>query len=142
MMKFEIKEQKSNPLLKRDEVEVIVDHAGSSTPSRMEIMDAASKELKVNKDLVLVDKIFSIKGKGTSKVKFLVYKKKEDVPKEKLEGIEKRLEKVRKKAKAAATEEKPAEAGEEAKPEEKREAPKEEAKPPKTEEKPAEEKGE
>lgn len=141
-MKFEIKEQKSNPLLKRDEVEVIVDHAGSSTPSRMEIMDAASKELKVNKDLVLVDKIFSIKGKGTSKVKVLVYKKKEDVPKEKLEGIEKRLEKVRKKAKAAATEEKPAEAGEEAKPEEKREAPKEEAKPPKTEEKPAEEKGE
>ncbi len=144
-MKLEVKEQKSNPLLKREEVSAVVDHVGSSTPSRMEIMDAASKALKVNKDLVLVDKIFSIKGKGTSNVKVLVYKKKEDIPKEKLEGIEKRLEKVKKKAAKASAPAPaaPAEGGEaKAEGEAKEETPAEEPKAeeaPKEEEKPVEE---
>lgn len=128
-MSVKILDQKKNPLLKREEVHAIFEHAGKPTPPRKDILPSLEKVLNAKKDLILIDKIFSVKGKGESKLKVFVYSKKDDIPKDKLEVIQKRME--RKKGKKEEPEEKPAEeAKEEAKPEGK-----EEAKP---EEKPAE----
>ncbi len=132
-MPLKILEQKKNPLLKREEVRAIFEHAGKPTPPRKDILSFLENVLKAKKDLILIDKIFSVKGRGESRLKAFVYSRKEDIPKDKLEVIKRRMEKPKK-----AEEEKPAE-GEtppegEAKPEE--EEGKEEVKP---EEKEAEE---
>lgn len=160
-MSLKIVEKKKNPLLKREEVHAVFEHQGKPTPPRKDILPPLEKALGAKKELILVDKIFSIKGKGESKLKVFVYSKKEDIPKDKLEMIQKRMEKA-KKAKeekpaepAKEGEEKPEERGgevkeeepeEEVKPEEKEERPpKEEEKPkeePKEEEKPEEKKEE
>lgn len=97
-MKFEIVNQKKNPLLKREEVMLTVKHEGKPTPSRVDLLSPLSKELKSNKDLVLIDKIFSVKGSQTSQIKAFVFEKKEDIPKEKLEVVKKRMEKSKEKA--------------------------------------------
>ncbi|UCC91681.1 MAG: hypothetical protein JSV39_00180 [Candidatus Aenigmatarchaeota archaeon] len=125
MMSLKILEQKKNPLLKREEVRAIFEHAGKPTPPRKDILPLLEKVLKAGKDLILIDKIFSVKGKGESKLKAFVYSKKDDIPKDKLEVIQRRMEKKPKKAKEEAegappeVEAKP-EAKEEAKPEEKK----------------------
>lgn len=119
-MSVKILDQKKNPLLKREEVHAVFEHTGKPTPPRKDILPLLEKALRAKKDLILIDKIFSIKGKGESKLKVFVYSKKDDIPKDKLEVIQKRMEK-----KKAKPEEKPAEGGapaeEEAKPEEKEE---------------------
>ena len=120
-MSVKILDQKKNPLLKREEVHAVFEHTGKPTPPRKDILPLLEKALRAKKDLILIDKIFSIKGKGESKLKVFVYSKKDDIPKDKLEVIQKRMEK--KKAKKEEPEEKPAEGGApaegEAKPEEK-----------------------
>ncbi len=134
-MKIEIKEQKKNPLLKREEVSVSIEHPGKATPSRREILPELAKVLKSNEDLIIIDKIFSVHGMNVSEARLLVYKKKDEIPKEKLEKMKNRMAE-KKKAEAPA----PAEAAKEG---EKPEAPKEgEAKEEKPEEAPAEEKKE
>jgi ribosomal protein S24E len=143
MMSLKIVEKKKNPLLKREEVRALFEHQGKPTPPRKDILPPLEKALGAKKELILIDKIFSIKGKGESKLKVFVYSKKEDIPKDKLEVIQKRMEKA-KKAKEKEPEEKPAE---EAKPEEeaKEEPPKKEKEPeekPKEGEKPEEKKEE
>ncbi|MCK4335792.1 MAG: hypothetical protein KAW40_03645 [Candidatus Aenigmarchaeota archaeon] len=121
MMSVKILDQKKNPLLKREEVHAVFEHTGKPTPPRKDILPFLEKALRAKKDLILIDKIFSIKGKGESKLKVFVYSKKDDIPKDKLEVIQKRMEK--KKAKGEEPEEKPAESETptegEAKPEEK-----------------------
>jgi len=141
IMKLDIIERKENPLMKREEIWVGVEHLGAATPKRAELLEGTVKVLKAKKELVIIDKIFSERGKGGSKVKVLVYKNEKDIPKDKAEKMKRRLEKKKAGAAApaeAAPAEKPAES--EAKPEEgKAEKKKEEAKP---EEEPAEKKKE
>ncbi len=92
-MVVKIIEQRKNPLLKREEVRCIFEHPGKATPSRSEMLPELEKVLKTKKELIIIDKIFSLKGKGESKVHILVYKKKEDIPKGKLEKMERRMRK-------------------------------------------------
>jgi ribosomal protein S24E len=139
-MKVDIIDQKKNPLLKRDEIRARIGHPGKPTPNRKEILAVLAKALKAGEDRVIVDKIFTRKALPESEAHALVYKKKEDIPKDKLEKMERRTKKAEKPKEEKAA---PAEEGAkpEAKPEEKaEEAPekKEEAK----EEKKAEEKKE
>ncbi|MBU0530273.1 MAG: hypothetical protein ABIH52_00685 [Candidatus Aenigmatarchaeota archaeon] len=137
-MKVDIKEQKKNPLMKREESMLTIDHSGTATPSRLDILEAASKALKIDKSLMIVDSIFTEAGKSVSNVRVLVYSKKEEIPEFKLQKMQPK--KKGKKAEGAedtpdeqpAEEKKPEEEPKEEKPAEK---PKEEAKP---EEKPAE----
>ena len=103
-MSVKILDQKKNPLLKREEVHAVFEHTGKPTPPRKDILPLLEKALRAKKDLILIDKIFSIKGKGESKLKVFVYSKKDDIPKDKLEVIQKRMEK--KKAKEEKPEEK------------------------------------
>lgn len=120
-MSLKVVETRKNPLLKREEVEALLEHAGKPTPKRDEILPSLVKVLRAKKELILIDKIFSVKGKGESRLKVLVYSKKDDIPKEKLEIIKKRSEKKKEKKEEPAPE-----APEGVKEDE---APKEEAKP-------------
>jgi ribosomal protein S24E len=115
-MKMEIVKDKKNPAMKRDEHIISLEHKGKATPSRHEIMKEVAKLLKAKEDLIIVDKIISNKGVQSSMVYVLSYRKKDDVPKYKLEKMNARMEKA--KARREAAKEKAAEA-----------APKEEAKP-------------
>jgi len=95
-MKFEVIEHRKNPLIKRDEFMVSVEHSGNPTPSRNEMMAPLAKELKVEKDLLMIDEVMSSKGLHKSKIKAFAYHKKEDMPKGRLEVLKKRVEKGKK----------------------------------------------
>ncbi len=150
IMKLDVREKKSNPLMKREEVWVSVEHLEAPTPKRAELLEGAVKLLKTKKELVIIDKIFSERGRGGSEVKVLVYKSEKDIPKDKAEKMKRRMGKKKAAPAEAAPAEKPAEGEakaeekkEEAKPEEKEEEKKEEPKAEeKKEEKPAEKKEE
>jgi ribosomal protein S24E len=92
-MTVKIVEERKNPLLKREEIICIFEHPDKATPSRKEMLPLFESTLKTEKDLIIIDKIFSVKGKGESKVHVFTYKKKEDMPKEKLEKMQRRAEK-------------------------------------------------
>ncbi|UCD07684.1 MAG: hypothetical protein JSW41_01800 [Candidatus Aenigmatarchaeota archaeon] len=131
MMKMEILDRKKNPLMKREEIVFSVDHGGKATPARKDLLKEISGKLKVKEDLLIIDKIFSATGKSQSNLKILVYKKKDDIPKGKLEKMKARMEK--KKGKKPKEEAKPVE---EVKPAEKKaEAEEEKPEEVKTEEK-------
>jgi len=141
-MKIEILEQKKNPLMKREEVWISVEHASKPTPRRMEVLAEVAKKVGVKPELVIIDKMFGESGRAATKVKVLVYKNKADIPKAKLEKMERRIAKSIKKAAAPAEVPKEAAKPEEKKaeeaPKEEKEATKEEPRPEKKEEKPAE----
>lgn len=101
-MSVKIVERKKNPLFRREEVEALLEHIGKPTPPRQNILPSLEKSLNVKADLIIINKIFSVKGKGESKLKVFVYSKKDDIPKEKLELIEKRKEKKKAKAETQA----------------------------------------
>ncbi len=145
-MKIEIREEKKNPLMKREEVTIRAEHSGKATPSRKDLIKEVATRLKSKEDLIIIDKIFSARGRCQSDITVLVYRKKDDIPKDKLEKMKRRLEKRKKPAEEAPAEtkpaggaEKPAEGegkpAEEAKSEEKAEEKVEEKKEEKTEEK-------
>lgn len=136
-MDIKVSPKKKNPLLNREESMAAVSHQGKPTPIRKELLSGIAKALKSSEELVVIDKIFTRKGIASCNVSVLVYSKKEDIPKEKLEKQKRRLEK--KKPKAA--EEKPAEKPPEKK-EESKEKPAEEGKKEEPKEKPTEKKEE
>ncbi|NIO19418.1 MAG: hypothetical protein GTN76_01385 [Candidatus Aenigmarchaeota archaeon] len=135
-MTVKIVDQKKNPLLKREEVYVIFEHPDKATPSRKDMLPVLEKSLKTKKDLIIIDKIFSIRGRGESKVHVFTYSKKEDVPKDKLEKMQRRMER-KTKGEAKPEEKKEESPKEEKKEEEKPEEPekKEEVKEEESEEK-------
>jgi len=108
-MDLDIKEHKKNPLMKREEYEIKLDHSGKPTPSRQEIVLMLVKKLKSKQDLIIVDKIFTGEGKSISNVKALVFKKTNDIPKGKLEKMKAREKKKAKPAETETSMEKPAE---------------------------------
>ena len=137
-MKVEIKDEKKNPLMKREEAVLVLDHSGKATPSRKEIWEAASKALKKDKNLIIVDSIFSEAGMSKSNARIFVYAKKEDIPEYKLRKMtdkkkekkeEKSPEAPKKEAKEDKTEDKPTEETKEDKSVEAKEEPEKEEKP-------------
>lgn len=91
-MKIEVLEQKKNPLLKRDELSIGLEHPGKATPSRKEILPELAKALKSKEELLIIDKIFSVPGRSISKARVLAYSKREEIPREKLEKMKGRME--------------------------------------------------
>jgi len=137
-MKTEIDTQKENPLMKRKEFWLKLEHEGKPTPGRKEILPEVAKIVKSKEDLIIIDKIFSFGGRSISKVKVFVYTKTEEMPKDKVEKMQNRVNKKKPEAEgeaAPAGDAKPAETAEKPKEEGKSEAPKEAPK----EEKPAKE---
>jgi ribosomal protein S24E len=110
-MKFEIKDRKRNPLMKREEAMISIEHSDKATPNRKQILDEASKLFKVRPDAIIIDRIITQGGRPRSDVKVLVYSKKEYIPAWRLAKMEQRMAKKK--------EEKPPEAPPAEKPEEK-----------------------
>ena len=138
IMKVQIISQKKNPLTKSERVLLRVEHSKEATPNREKIWEEVSKTLKKNKELIIIDKITTLKGFASSEVKALVYSKKEDIPKYKAEKMKKRIEKLKK---TEAKEEKQAEPEkeQETKGKEQKTEEKEDAKPEEKQEKETEE---
>lgn len=98
-MKIDVIEKKKNPILKREEMRVKINHQGKPTPTRGEILDDVATKLAAKKDLIIIDKIFSGFGKAESEAKVFLYSKGEDIPKDKAEKMGKKLAKSQKTAK-------------------------------------------
>ena len=106
-MKMEKTSEKENPLLKRKEYWLSVDHTGKQTPPRYDILPAVDKSLGAKEETIVISKVFSERGKASSNIKVLVYKDKKDLPKEKLARQERKTKKFLEKKQAS--EEKPSE---------------------------------
>ncbi len=119
-----VKKEKSK-LLPRIDIIAEASHVDKRTPSVEEVKEELSKSLKVDKELILVDHIYSEFGSGNSKVIAYAYDSKEEMEKVTKKG------KKQKEAEAKAAEEAKKKAEEEAPAEEEKpseEAPKEEEK--------------
>lgn len=92
-MNLEVLNNKENPLFNRQEFEVLLNHYGKPTPSRIDLIKKVAKELKSKEELTVIDKIFSQKGQSISHLRVLVYKKKEDIPEVKLAKVKKKAAK-------------------------------------------------
>ncbi len=100
----EILGKKENPLLNRQEIEVIIYHGGRPTPNRLSIQESAAHFLMASKDLLIVDRVYSKTGLAATGAKVLLYKNRQDMPKGKLE----KMAKAEKKEGETAGAEKPA----------------------------------
>jgi ribosomal protein S24E len=125
-----IKQEKSK-LLPRIDVVAEAIHVDKRTPSREEVKEELSKSLKKDKDLILVEHIYSEYGSGNSKIIAYAYDSKEDMEriikkgKKQKEAEAKAVEEAKKKAEEDAKAKEEAAKAEEAPVEE---APKEEEK--------------
>lgn len=95
-MEIQILSQTKNPITKVEKVIIKCEHSGKPTPNREEIWETVAKTLKKEKELIIIDKIITLKGYTASEVRVFVYPKKEDIPKYKLEKMEKRLARLKK----------------------------------------------
>ena len=71
-MKLEIIEDKSNPLLNRRELDIIVVYE-SGTPKREEVREEISKKFKVEKERIIVEKMESLFGSKKAKAHVHIY---------------------------------------------------------------------
>ena len=61
-MKFEIRSEKHNPVLKRKDIVAKIDFGGGATPSRAEMQVAIATEMKIAPDHVEIVKVTSEHG--------------------------------------------------------------------------------
>jgi small subunit ribosomal protein S24e len=78
-MRVEIVEKVENPLLKRAEVKFRVDHSGVPTPRRLEVRSQLAAALGVAEDLIVIEKLASVHGKGLASGVARVYSSKEQL---------------------------------------------------------------
>jgi small subunit ribosomal protein S24e len=90
-MTAKVESHKKNPLLRREEAWIVIEHEGKPTPKRADIIEEAAKAMKADKELVIVDKIFSKEGRAASNARVYVYSKKEDMPAAKVEKMKRRM---------------------------------------------------
>ncbi len=76
-MELEILDKRENPLFERMEVDFALSHPNQPTPKREAVRDMLSKELKVQKERVVVDHMESEFGRNNTVGYAKVYKKKE-----------------------------------------------------------------
>ncbi len=100
-MKADIVSEKENPLRKRKEYWLMVEHDGKQTPSRQELLPQVAKKLGTKEDITVLDKIFSERGTAKSRVKVQVYSDRKEVPKEKLDKQARKVKKFLEKKQAA-----------------------------------------
>jgi ribosomal protein S24E len=62
-MELEIVEKNDNPLLHRQEVQMVIRHENRGTPKRMEVIQNLSEQLKAKKDLIIIDHMKNKYGK-------------------------------------------------------------------------------
>ena len=62
-MELEIAEKNDNPLLHRQEVQIVIRHENKGTPRRKEVIQNLSEQLKAKKDLIVIDHLKNKYGK-------------------------------------------------------------------------------
>ena len=62
-MELEIAEKNDNPLLHRQEVQIVIRHENKGTPKRNEVIQSLSEQLKAKKDLIVIDHLKNKYGK-------------------------------------------------------------------------------
>ena len=62
-MELEIAEMNDNPLLHRQEVQIVIRHENKRTPKRKEVIQSLSEQLKAKKDLIVIDHLKNMYGK-------------------------------------------------------------------------------
>ena len=140
-MKVNITNEKENPLLKRKELDIVIEHENEATPSKAALQQILSKQLGKEPEFIDIKNIFSDRGISSSKSLVFVWEEK------KVEDLSKVVKEKKEKKPAETPPEKPPEGEVEPKKEEKpaekkEEAPKEAKKEEKKEEPPKEEKKE
>jgi len=101
-MSVKIESRRKNPLLKREEAWIVIEHEGKATPKRADIIGEAAKAMKADKELLIIDKIFSREGKAASAARVLVYEKSDLIPAAKAEKMKRRLGLAKKEGAEAA----------------------------------------
>ena len=101
-MAIEIISEKDNPLRKRKEYWLLLNHVGKETPSRHDALPEIAKKLGSKEDFTLIDKIFTERGSAKSKIKVMVYSDKKEIPAEKLERHSRKVKSFLEKKQAAA----------------------------------------
>ena len=72
-MELEIAEKNDNPLLHRQEVQIIIRHENKGTPKRKEVIQSLSEQLKAKKDLIVIDHLKNKYGKTETQGYVKVY---------------------------------------------------------------------
>ena len=71
---------KENPLLKRKEAVIAIEHKGKTTPTRKDLIAQSAKALGASPETVIVDQILSANGIGTSQARVYAYESAELIP--------------------------------------------------------------
>jgi len=70
---MKILKQEENSILNRSAVEFSVDHKGSKTPTREEVLKQISEKLNVSPELIRIKSIFTKYGGESSKISANIY---------------------------------------------------------------------
>ena len=73
-MELEIAEKNDNPLLHRQEVQIVIRHENESTPKRSEVIQNLSEKMKAKKDLIIIDYLKNKYGQMESQGYAKIYK--------------------------------------------------------------------
>ena len=76
-MELEITENNSNPLLDRQEVQIVIKHDSDATPKRNQVIKSLSEQLKAKKELIIIDHLKNKYGKTETQGYAKVYANKD-----------------------------------------------------------------
>lgn len=74
-MEIKVLQEKNNPLLKRKEIMLEIDHTGKATPSREQLLSELTKIFNVEREKIVIDYILSQRGYPKAKAKIKIYEK-------------------------------------------------------------------
>ena len=78
-MELEITENNSNPLLSRQEIQIVIKHESDATPKRNQVIKNLSEQLKAKKELIIIDHLKNKYGKAETQGYAKVYTNKESM---------------------------------------------------------------
>ena len=67
-MELEITENNDNPLLNRQEVQIVIKHESDATPKRNQVIKNLSEQLKAKKELIIIDHLKNKYGKVSTQI--------------------------------------------------------------------------
>lgn len=78
MMKMNVKivEKKHNPLLKREELDIRIDHTGHSSPTKAALCEFLAKDLGKDAGKIEIRDIYTDKGAPTAKSRVFIWEDK------------------------------------------------------------------
>ena len=78
-MELEITENNDNPLLNRQEVQIIIKHESDATPNRNQVIKNLSEKLKAKKELIIIDHLKNKYGKTETQGYAKIYTNKDSL---------------------------------------------------------------